>query len=240
MLGLAVRSTQASDRVEKTLRIYKNKAVKLGLIPRAPEPFEHLDFIQTVNSGAADVVDMFPDTLIDIKPALIQLKKNAIDHRLGSTDQVLLVEEKLTNLTETLQEKRENLQILETSVQQLAKQLEDDKEKFAAEIGRMNEQIDTVLRRVTETESTIGNGRMTVDHEIQALRVRFDETQECLSKLSKDNVDKMNSILGFIVSYKEQIAEKTSLLKHFGGPSINLDVNYPPSGSGGNNTNMHI
>ncbi|KAA1100554.1 kinetochore-associated Ndc80 complex subunit ndc80 [Puccinia graminis f. sp. tritici] len=244
MLDLEVRSTQASDRVEKTLTIYKNKAVKLGLIPRAPEPFEHLDFSQTVNSGAADVVDMLPDTLIDIKPALIQLKKNAIDHRLGLTDQVLLVEEKLANLTETLQEKRENLQILETSVQQLAKQLEDDKEKFAAEIGRMNEQIDTILKRVTETESTIENSRVTVDHEIQALRVRFDETQERLSKLTKDNVDEMNSILGFIVSYKERIAEKTLQLKHLsestGGPSINLDVNYPAGSSGTNNTNMRI
>ncbi|EHS63021.1 uncharacterized protein PGTG_21313 [Puccinia graminis f. sp. tritici CRL 75-36-700-3] len=127
MLGLAVRSTQASERVEKTLRIYKNKAVKPGLIPCAPEPFEHLDFIQTVNSGAADVVDMFPDTLIDIKPALIQLKKNAIDHRVGLTDQVLLVEDKLATLTETLQEKREHMQILETSVQQL---LEDHKKSI--------------------------------------------------------------------------------------------------------------
>ncbi|EHS63022.1 kinetochore-associated Ndc80 complex subunit ndc80 [Puccinia graminis f. sp. tritici] len=54
----------------------------------------------------------------------------------------------------------------------------------------------------------------------------------------------MNSILGFIVSYKEQIAEKTLQLKHLseptGSPSINLDVNYPPSGSGSNNTNMRI
>ncbi|KAA1119139.1 kinetochore-associated Ndc80 complex subunit ndc80 [Puccinia graminis f. sp. tritici] len=127
MLDLEVRSTQASHRVEKTLRIYKNKVVKPGLILRAPEPFEHLDFIQTVNSGAADVVDMFPDTLIDIKPALIQLKKNAIDHRVGLTDQVLLVEDKLATLTETLQEKREHMQILETSVQQL---LEDHKKSI--------------------------------------------------------------------------------------------------------------
>ncbi|EFP81375.2 uncharacterized protein PGTG_06996 [Puccinia graminis f. sp. tritici CRL 75-36-700-3] len=241
MLDLEVRSTQASDRVEKTLTMYKSKAVKLGLIPRAPEPFEHLDFSQTVNSGAADVFDMLPDTLIDIKPALIQLKKNAIVHRLGLTDQVLWVEEKLANLTETLQEKRENLHTLETSVQQLAKQLEDDKEKFAAEIGRMNEQINAVLKRVTDTESTIETNRITIGREIQALRVRFDETQERLSKLTKDNVDEMNSILGFIVSYKERIAEKTLQLKHLsestGGPSINLDVNYH---SGSNNTFMRI
>jgi SMC interacting uncharacterized protein involved in chromosome segregation len=128
MYELEVRSTLASDRVEKMLTTYKSKAVKLGLIPRAPEPFEHVDFSQTINGGAADVANMLPDPTVEIKPALIQLKKNAVAHRLGLTDQVLSVEEKLANLTETLQEKRENLQILETSVQQLAKRLEDDKE----------------------------------------------------------------------------------------------------------------
>jgi len=213
MYDLEVRSTLASDRVEKTLTIYKNKAVKLGLIPRGPEPFEHLDFSQTINGGAADVASMLPDPTVEIKPALIQLKKNAVGHRLGLTDQVLSVEEKLANLTETLQEKRENLQILETSVQQLAKQLEDDKEKFAAEMSRLNEQIENIIKRFTEVESTIETSRMTVDQEIQALRVRFDETQERVSKLTKDNVDEMNSMLAFIVSYKERVGEKTSQLK---------------------------
>ncbi|OAV86323.1 hypothetical protein PTTG_09843 [Puccinia triticina 1-1 BBBD Race 1] len=108
--------------------IFKDKAVKLGLIPRAPEPFEHLDFSQPVNSGGADVANMLPDPTVDIKPALIQLKKNTIAHRLGRTEQVLAVEEKLANLTEILQEKRERLQISETSVQQLTKRVEDDKE----------------------------------------------------------------------------------------------------------------
>lgn len=213
MMDLEIRTQQASDRVEKLLTSYKNKAVKLGLIPRAPEPFEHLDFSQHVNGGAAEVTNMLPDPTVDIKPALIQLKKSAIDHRLGLTDQVLTVEEKLANLTETLQEKRENLQILENSVQQLAKQLEDDKEKFALEIGMMNEQIDSIMRRVNETESAIENSRMTVDHEIQALRVRFDETQERISKMIKDNVDEMNSMLAFILSYKERIRENTLQLK---------------------------
>ncbi|KNZ58383.1 hypothetical protein VP01_193g5 [Puccinia sorghi] len=213
MYDLEVRSTLASDRVEKTLTIYKNKAVKLGLIPRGPEPFEHLDFSQTINGGAADVASMLPDPTVEIKPALIQLKKNAVSHRLGLTDQVLSVEEKLANLTEILQEKRENLQILETSVQQLAKQLEDDKEKFAAETSRLNEQIDNIIKRFTEVESTIEKSRMTVDQEIQALRVRFDETQERVSKLTKDNVDEMNSMLAFIVSYKERVGDKTSQLK---------------------------
>ncbi|KAA1123304.1 kinetochore-associated Ndc80 complex subunit ndc80 [Puccinia graminis f. sp. tritici] len=97
------RSSSAAQakpsQLKEAMLDLENKAVKPGLIPRAPEPSEHLDFIQTVNSGAAD-------------PALIQLKKNAINHRLGLADQVLLVEETLANLTETLQEKRENLQIL--------------------------------------------------------------------------------------------------------------------------------
>ncbi|KAH9440851.1 hypothetical protein Pst134EA_032984 [Puccinia striiformis f. sp. tritici] len=238
---LQVRSSQAADRVEKQLTSYKNKAVKLGLIPRGPEPFEHVDFTQTVNGGAAAVADMLPDPTVEIKPALIQFKKNAIVHRLGLTDQVLSVEEKLANLTETLQEKRENLQILESSVQQLARQLEDDKEKFASEIGRINEQIDNIHRRVTETESTIENSQMTIEHEIQALRVRYDETQERVSKLIKDNVDEMNSILGAIVSYKERIAEKTSQLKLLsestGGSSINLASS---SSGGNNNANMRI
>ncbi|WAQ84499.1 hypothetical protein PtA15_5A69 [Puccinia triticina] len=243
-LDLEVRSTQASDRVEKMLTIYKNKAVKLGLIPRAPEPFEHLDFSQTVNGGAADVANMLPDPTVEIKPALIQLKKNTIGHRLGLTDQVLAVEEKLANLTETLQEKRENLQISETSVQQLTKRLEDDKEKFAAETNRMNEQIDSILKRVTETESTIENSRMTIEHEIQALRVRLDETEDRISKLTKDNVDEMNSMLGFIVSYKERIGEKTLQLKLLsestGGPSNNLVANNQVGGSGSHTANMRI
>lgn len=214
MLDLEIRTQQASDRVEKLLTTYKNKAVKLGLIPRAPEPFEHLDFSQSVNGGAADVANMLPDPTKDIKPALIQLKKIAIDHRLGLTDQVLSVEEKLANLKEALQEKRENLQILENSVQHLAKQLEDDKEKFALEASMMNEQIETIVRRTTETESTMENDRMTVEHEIQALRVRFDETQERLNKLTKDNVDEMNSMMAFILSYKERIKENTLQLKN--------------------------
>ncbi|KAI9609582.1 hypothetical protein H4Q26_007542 [Puccinia striiformis f. sp. tritici PST-130] len=180
---LQVRSSQAADRVEKQLTSYKNKAVKLGLIPRGPEPFEHVDFTQTVNGGAAAVADMLPDPTVEIKPALIQFKR-------------------------------------------MRSQLEDDKEKFASEIGRINEQIDNIHRRVTETESTIENSQMTIEHEIQALRVRYDETQERVSKLIKDNVDEMNSILGAIVSYKERIAEKTSQLKLLsestGGSSINL------------------
>jgi len=224
MYELEVQSQQASDRAEKMLTIYKNKAGKLGLIPRAPEPFEHIDFSQTINGGAAHVASIHPDPTVEIKPALIQLKKNAIAHRLGLTDQVLSVEEKLAKLTETLQEKKENLHTLETSVQQLAKQLEDDKDKFGAEVARLNEQIDVILKRVAEAESTIESSRMSIDHEIQALRVRYDETQERISKLTKENVDEMNSMLTFIVSYRERIAEKTLQLKQLsestGGTNI--------------------
>ncbi|PLW11020.1 hypothetical protein PCANC_19460 [Puccinia coronata f. sp. avenae] len=213
MYELEVRSTLASDRVEKMLTTYKSKAVKLGLIPRAPEPFEHVDFSQTINGGAADVANMLPDPTVEIKPALIQLKKNAVAHRLELTDQVLSVEEKLANLTETLQEKRENLQILETSVQQLAKRLEDDKEKFASEMGRINEQIETIVKRAAESESTIEGSQVTIQREIQALRVRLDETEERVSKLTKENVDEMNSMLALIVAYKERVGDKTSQLK---------------------------
>ncbi|CAH7666999.1 HEC/Ndc80p family-domain-containing protein [Phakopsora pachyrhizi] len=225
MLDLEIKTQQASDRVENLITAWKNKAVKLGLIPRAPEPFENVDFSQSVNGGTLDVSSMLPDPTVEIKPALIQLKKDAIDHRLGLTDQVLGVEENLANITESLQEKRETLQSLEDSVQQLAKQLEDDKEKFMIEINMMNEQTESIIRRANEIESSIENNRLTIDHEIQALKVRYDETKERIAKLTQDNVNEMNSLLTFIVSYKEQIKEKTLQLKHLadsagGGSSL--------------------
>ena len=98
------------------MTIYKNKSMKLGLIPCSPEPFEHLEFSQTINGDAADVASMLPNPNVDIKRAFMQLKKNTVGHCLGLTNQFLSVEGNLKNVTKTLQEKRENLQILETPV----------------------------------------------------------------------------------------------------------------------------
>ncbi|MBW0498270.1 hypothetical protein O181_037985 [Austropuccinia psidii MF-1] len=224
MMDLEIRTQQASDRVEKILTSWKNKAVKLGLIPRAPEPFEHVDFSQNVNGGASEVANMLPDPTVDIKPALIQLKKNAVEHRLGLTDQVLSIEEKFANLTDTLQEKKETLQTLESSVQEFAKQLEDEKEKWAMELNMLNEQVETILRRSNEIESTMENDKMSIRHEVQAYKVRLDETQEKIAKMTKDNVDEMNSTLSFILNFKERVKEKTLQLKTL-SESTNLSNN---------------
>ncbi|EGG07158.1 uncharacterized protein MELLADRAFT_116381 [Melampsora larici-populina 98AG31] len=209
MMDLEIKSSQASDRLEKLITSYQNKAVKLGLIPRAPEPFDEIDFSQSVNGGS----DQLPDPTIEIKPALVQLKKNAIDSRLGLSDQVLSMEEKLLNVNETEQEKREGLQVLEMSVQELTKQLEEDKEKFSLEMSMMNEQTDSLLRRIHELQSVRENNQLTLKHEVEALRVRHSETKRRIAQLTKENVDEMNSTLGVILRHKESIGEKTRMLK---------------------------
>ncbi|KAH9817116.1 HEC/Ndc80p family-domain-containing protein [Melampsora americana] len=209
MMDLEIKSSQASDRLEKLITSYQNKAVKLGLIPRAPEPFDEIDFSQSVNGGS----DQLPDPTIEIKPALIQLKKNAIESRLGLTDQVLSMEEKLLNVNETEQEKRESLQVLEMSVQELTKQLEEDKEKFSLEMSMMNEQTESLLRRIHELQSVRENNQLTLKHEVEALKVRYSETKRRIAQLTKENVDEMNSTLGVIIRHKESIREKTRMLK---------------------------
>ncbi|KAG0147273.1 hypothetical protein CROQUDRAFT_43174 [Cronartium quercuum f. sp. fusiforme G11] len=213
MMDLEVKSSQASDRLEKMVTSYQNKAVQLGLIPRGPEPFDHVDFSQSVNGGAAEIEQMLPDPTVEIKPALVQLKKQAIESRLMLTDSVLSMEEKVLHVTENGQEKRENLQVQELAVQELTKQLEEDKEKFATEMNMMNEQTESILRRVNESESTRKNARMTMEHEIQALRVRYSETKRRIAQLTKENVDELNAMLGQIIRHKESVHEKTEMLK---------------------------
>lgn len=119
MMDLEVKSSQATDRLEKLITSYMDQAISCGLVPRGPTPFEHVDFSLELGSEIG---------MEEIRPSLVQLKKNSIQERLSSTDQVILTEEKVLRLNETFQEQRESLESLETSVVQLAKRLEEDKE----------------------------------------------------------------------------------------------------------------
>lgn len=103
-LSLEIQLQKRIDKAQALTGTYDTKAQSLGVLPRPPDGYEHVNFAQEVQGAAENPV---PDCLTFVKPALTELK--AKDKAAwGVTDgEDVVLEERITRLNEALSELKE-------------------------------------------------------------------------------------------------------------------------------------
>lgn len=95
---LEVKQSQAFGVMERRVEEYEAKATKLGLIPKPPPQYEHIDFQQGLNGAAPNPAGMVPDCTSQIKPAIARLKADSVKDRHEVEEQVMGAEEDLAEI----------------------------------------------------------------------------------------------------------------------------------------------
>lgn len=103
-LGLEIQLQKRINSAQALTASYEAKAQELGILPQAPDGYEHVNFALEVNGSADNPV---PDCLTSVKPALIELRAKQKAKCVETIEQDIVLEEKITRTREAIAELRE-------------------------------------------------------------------------------------------------------------------------------------
>jgi len=125
---LEIKQSQAYTTIERLVEEYEEKAAKLGLIPRPPTGYEHIDFYQELNGSANIPSAMVPDCVTVIKPAIARLKQDTTSERREEESKLLSVEEDMAEYKDKISTRTAECEDEEAQYKALAAELHNAKE----------------------------------------------------------------------------------------------------------------
>ncbi|KAI5477660.1 hypothetical protein MNV49_006046 [Pseudohyphozyma bogoriensis] len=161
---LEIELAKKLERANRMIARYQTKAEVLGVLPRAPEALEHVQFEQEVNGAMDNPVS----ELKDVKPAMVELRKKEKEKLAKTGEADLELEEKITEIKEVLRDLKETLENDEEMLRQLETMNVALKENVNTELTTTNNELESLAKQVYELYSTAG-------HPLAIAQARYDQ-----------------------------------------------------------------
>lgn len=203
-----------SKKVEATTRLcteYEQKATALGLLPHAPQQFEHIDFSQELLPA---VDSPTPDCVSEIRPALVQLKADEKAQRMRHDRLLVETEQKSTIALEIIAELRENCEDTETRVEADARALAEAREALAVELNGDQTNVDRVQDQVRHLEATMSHALQAQTRRLEQRRAELESVRQETDEVRARELKALEHALNEIVGYKHAAMEHIADLAH--------------------------
>ncbi|KAI5479353.1 hypothetical protein MNV49_003687 [Pseudohyphozyma bogoriensis] len=208
-MSLEIELQKRLDRANNLITSYTTKAEGLGVLPRGPEGYEHIQFEQELN-GAAD--NPVPDCLREVKPALMELRGKAKQVGAETAEADLELEEKITELKETIAELKEGWENDEVVLEQVEGRNTALKDLAGTEFNAANSELEALMTQVSQLQSTAGNMLATAQARYDQ-RVKELEQEEILTnEVRTANREALEVALEDLLTYKQSVIEYTEAL----------------------------
>ncbi|KAK9760744.1 kinetochore-associated Ndc80 complex subunit ndc80, partial [Basidiobolus ranarum] len=166
-----IESLKKLDDVERAIQEFNSSSYRLGLIPSESPYANGTEFEIKLNQHATRIEEMVSvDIKNVIRPALVDLRSNLNGSLHHTEDEAIALQENLDHLTEVVNDKVEELKSLESRIQRLVAQYQDEKEAASKENSTGNTEMDGLEQELQSMKLEGNTGLLISQQHVQKIQ----------------------------------------------------------------------
>ncbi|XP_078698033.1 kinetochore protein NDC80 homolog [Branchiostoma floridae x Branchiostoma belcheri] len=215
---LEMKQSKQREQMQSVVQEYNLLARQLKLIPPTAENAHGVDYEMRLvfNAGSTANQVAMVDFVGTIKPALIQMRKQIADTCHSIEAARLTEEESLEQITDMINDKREELGLMETRLRRIEEELDHKKEMMSREYKKHADEVQDVQNQLQEMRLTHQQLEAKKDEALQELQ---DLHQAAVGRVQDwereetEYVDFMIQCVELVCAHQDKIQDHFSSLQ---------------------------
>eukprot|EP00058_Branchiostoma_floridae_P018791 XP_002604280.1 hypothetical protein BRAFLDRAFT_125246 [Branchiostoma floridae] len=215
---LEMKQSKQREQMQSVVQEYNMLARQLKLIPPTAENAHGMDYEMRLvfNAGSTANQVAMVDFVGTIKPALIQMRKQIADTCHSIEAARLTEEESLEQITDMINDKKEELGLMETRLRRIEEELDHKKEMMAREYKKHADEVQDVQNQLQEMRLTHQELEAKKDEAYKELQVSH---QAAVSKVKEwereetEYVDFLVHCVELVCAHQDKIQDHFSKLQ---------------------------
>ncbi|XP_078619794.1 kinetochore protein NDC80 homolog [Branchiostoma floridae x Branchiostoma japonicum] len=215
---LEMKQSKQREQMQSVVQEYNMLARQLKLIPPTAENAHGMDYEMRLvfNAGSTANQVAMVDFVGTIKPALIQMRKQIADTCHSIEAARLTEEESLEQITDMINDKKEELGLMETRLRRIEEELDHKKEMMAREYKKHADEVQDVQNQLQEMRLTHQELEAKKDEAYKELQVSHQAAVAKVKEWEKEEteyVDFLVHCVELVCAHQDKIQDHFSKLQ---------------------------
>ncbi|XP_035686274.1 kinetochore protein NDC80 homolog [Branchiostoma floridae] len=215
---LEMKQSKQREQMQSVVQEYNMLARQLKLIPPTAENAHGMDYEMRLvfNAGSTANQVAMVDFVGTIKPALIQMRKQIADTCHSIEAARLTEEESLEQITDMINDKKEELGLMETRLRRIEEELDHKKEMMAREYKKHADEVQDVQNQLQEMRLTHQELEAKKDEAYKELQVSHQAAVAKVKEWEREEteyVDFLVHCVELVCAHQDKIQDHFSKLQ---------------------------
>lgn len=210
------------DEVEKLTHDFNNKAYRLHLVPISAKNANGKNFDLQLNNHATRADQMVNiDLRGEIKSALLDLRSHLKNEIMQAQDQCIAIRESFDRLSESVNEKLDEVQQIDSRIKRCAEQCEIHREEAQAETRMKTEEMEKLDRELRRAKVDSTKSLFDAQKQAREIKIDYDNLVRRTNEQKEKVVKEMILALEQLIDFKQRITDQLSDLDAFALDALN-------------------